>query len=141
MKHARATAENYVAKHEGEVLTPYRCSRGVLTIGRGHNLERGISKAASDFIFKEDMDKVEADLKQHLPDIYDNLDANRQLVLIDLCFNIGIGGLLKFKRMLDALRKQDYKLAALELMDSNYAKQVPARAEENKNLLITGELK
>lgn len=141
MKHARAVAENYVARHEGEVLTPYKCSQGVLTIGRGHNLEHGISKAASDFIFKEDMDKTEADLKKYLPDVYDNLDANRQLVLIDMCFNLGIGGLLKFKKMLAAIRTGDYARAAEELMDSAYARQVPERAEENKNILLTGELK
>lgn len=141
MKHARAVADNYVAKHEGEVLTPYKCSRGVLTIGRGHNLEHGISKAASDFIFKEDMDKAEADLKKYLPDVYDNLDANRQLVLIDMCFNLGIGGLLKFKKMLAAIKSGDYAKATEELMDSAYAQQVPERAEENKNILLTGELK
>lgn len=141
MKHARAVAENYVAKHEGEVLKPYRCSRGVLTIGKGHNLEHGISKAASDFIFKEDMDKVEADLKERLPELYNKLDANRQLVLIDLCFNIGIGGVLKFKKMLAALNKNDYELAAAELMNSAYARQVPERATENKNILLTGEMK
>ena len=141
MKHARAVAENYVAKHEGEVLKPYKCSRGVLTIGRGHNLEHGISKAASDFIFREDMDKVEADLKRCLSETYDKLNANRQLVLIDLCFNLGIGGLLKFKKMLAALNRNDYELAAAELMDSTYARQVPERAEENKNILLTGELK
>lgn len=141
MKHTRAVADNYVAKHEGEVLTPYKCSRGVLTIGRGHNLEHGISKAASDFIFKEDMDKAEADLKKYLPDVYDKLDANRQLVLIDMCFNLGIGGLLKFKKMLAAIKSGDYAKAAEELMDSAYARQVPERAEENKNIILTGELK
>lgn len=141
MKHTRAVADNYVAKHEGEVLTPYKCSRGVLTIGRGHNLEHGISKAASDFIFKEDMDKAEADLKKYLPEVYDKLDANRQLVLIDMCFNLGVGGLLKFKKMLAAIRMGDYEKAAEELMDSAYARQVPERADENKNILLTGELK
>lgn len=141
MKHTRAVAENYVAKHEGEVLTPYKCSLGVLTIGRGHNLEHGISKAASDFIFKEDMDKSEADLKKYLPDVYDKLDANRQLVLIDMCFNLGIVGLLKFKKMLAAIKSGNYAKAAEELMDSAYALQVPERAEENKNILLTGELK
>lgn len=98
MKHASAVAENYISKHEGEVLHAYRDSRGILTIGKGHNLMNGISKAASDFIFKEDIAKAEADLKQHLPDIYNSLDANRQVALLDLCFNMGVFGLLKFKK-------------------------------------------
>lgn len=100
----------------------------------------GISKAASDFIFKEDIAKAEADLKQHLPDIYNSLDANRQVALLDLCFNMGVFGLLKFKKMLAALREKNYELAAKELMNSAYAKQVPVRAKENKNVILTGNL-
>ena len=139
MKHIRALAENYIRKHEGQVLFPYKDSRGILTIGVGHNLTHGISQAASDFIFKEDVDKAEESLKKNLPDIYNSLDANRQLVLLDVCFNLGIGGLLKFKNMLAALRKNDYALAADELLNSAYAKQVPQRAKENAEILRTGE--
>ena len=141
MKHIRALAENFIRKHEGEVSTPYKDSRGILTIGVGHNLTHGISKAAIDFIFKEDLDRAEEALKNNLPDIYNSLDANRQLVLLDLCFNIGIGGLLKFKKTLNALRNQDYELAAKELLNSAYAKQVPQRAEENAYIIRTGEMR
>ena len=140
MKHTRAVAEEYVKRHEGEVLNPYKDSRGILTIGVGHNLEMGISKAASDFIFKEDMDKAEALLKERCP-VFDKLDANRQIVLIDLCFNLGISGLLGFKKMLAALNEGNWNKAAAELMNSKYAKQVPNRAKENRDVLITGKLK
>ena len=132
--------EEYVKRHEGEVLTPYKDSRGILTIGVGHNLEMGISKAASDFIFKEDMDKAEALLNEHCP-VFAKLDANRQIVLIDLCFNLGISGLLGFKKMLAALNEGNWNKAAAELMNSKYAKQVPNRAKENRDVLITGKLK
>lgn len=140
MKHTRAVAEEYVKRHEGEVLTPYKDSRGILTIGVGHNLEMGISKAASDFIFKEDMDKAEALLNERCP-VFAKLDANRQIVLIDLCFNLGISGLLGFKKMLAALNEGNWNKAAAELMNSKYAKQVPNRAKENRDVLITGKLK
>lgn len=140
MKHARAVAERYIKKHEGEVLTPYKDSRGILTIGVGHNLEQGISAEASDFIFKQDMDKAEALLNAKCP-VFTQLDANRQLVLLDLCFNLGINGLLGFKKMLAALAIKNYNQAAKELMDSRYAKQVPNRAKENRDVLLTGTLK
>ena len=140
MKHVRAMAERYIKKHEGEVLKPYKDSRGILTIGVGHNLELGISAAASDFIFKEDLDKAEELLNSKCP-VFAKLDANRQLVLLDLCFNLGINGLLGFKKMLQALENKDYNKAGNELMDSRYAKQVPVRAAENRDVLITGNLK
>lgn len=140
MKYVRAVAEEYVKKHEGTRLKPYTDSRGILTIGVGHNLEQGISAAACDFIFKEDMYKAEALLIEKCP-VFMMLDANRQVVLIDLCFNLGINGLLGFKKMLAALEKQDFEKAAAELMDSRYAKQVPTRARENRDVLLTGKLK
>ena len=140
MKHVRALAERYIKKHEGEVLKPYKDSRGILTIGVGHNLELGISAAASDFIFKEDLDKAEALLNAKCP-VFAKLDANRQLVLLDLCFNLGINGLLGFKKMLAALDSEDYNKAGNELMNSRYAKQVPIRAAENRDVLVTGNLK
>ena len=43
--------------------------------------------------------------------------------------------------MLAALEKQDFEKAAAELMDSRYAKQVPTRARENRDVLLTGKLK
>lgn len=141
MKHARIVAENFIRKNEGVRTKPYKDTRGILTIGVGHNLTNGISENAVNFIFNEDLDKAEMDLKKYIPQIFDNLDANRQIVLLDMCFNLGIGGLLKFKKMLSALAEENYELAGFELMNSAYAKQVPARAEENKNILITGEIK
>ncbi len=140
MKSTRAVAEAYVKKHEGVRLTPYKDTRGILTIGIGHNLEKGISQEACDFIFKQDIDAAEALLNAKCP-VFAQLDANRQVVLLDLCFNLGINGLLCFKKMLAALEKKDYNLAAKELMDSRYAKQVPNRAKENRDVLITGILK
>lgn len=140
MKHVRVVAERYIKKHEGEVLKPYTDSRGILTIGIGHNLEQGISAEASKFLFNEDLDKAERLLKEKCP-VFDKLDANRQIVLLDLCFNLGINGLLGFKKMLAALQKGQFQTAAKELMDSRYAKQVPNRAKENRDVLITGILK
>ena len=140
MKGARAVAEQYIKRHEGEVLTPYKDTQGILTIGVGHNLEHGISAAASDFIFKEDVDKAEALLSAKCP-VFAQLDANRQIVLLDLCFNLGINGLLSFKKMLNALAVKNYQQAAKELMNSRYAKQVPVRAAESRDVLITGNLK
>ena len=58
-----------------------------------------------------------------------------------MAFNLGIGGLLKFRKMLLALRKKDYQTAAKECLNSNYAKEVKSRAKTIANTIETGEFK
>ena len=80
------------------------------------------------------MDGKINDLKTHLP-YYDSLPSKVQLVLIDMCFNLGIGGLLTFKNTLLLIKTGQYKKAANEMLKSQWAKQVGNRAIEDSNIL------
>ena len=55
--------------------------------------------------------------------------------LVNLTFNIGFPRASKFVKMLAALKKQEYKIAAKEILDSRYANQVPNRARELSEIL------
>ena len=55
-----------------------------------------------------------------------------------MCFNMGIGGLLKFQKMLKWLKLGYFQQAAIEGSDSLWAKQVGERATEDMALLSTG---
>ena len=46
-----------------------------------------------------------------------------------MVFQLGIGGVSKFKKMWEALSKGDYGEASFQMMDSRWAKQTPKRAE------------
>ena len=46
-----------------------------------------------------------------------------------MVFQLGIGGVSKFKKMWEALSKGDYGEASVQMMDSRWAKQTPKRAE------------
>ena len=70
---------------------------------------------------------------------YNDLDEVRQEALIDFVFNVGIGTAMKFKKAMAALEAHDYDTAAIEMMDSNWAKQVGSRAEEVTQMIKTGE--
>lgn len=59
-----------------------------------------------------------------------------RIVLIDMSYNIGLAGLSKFKKMLKAINEKNFGIAAEELLDSKYAKQVPERCERNIRLLL-----
>lgn len=115
-------------KHEGEVLLPYRCSAGYLTIGVGRNLEqRGITQKESRMLLSNDIEKVHKELAVAIPWMF-SLSDDRQLVLMDMAFNLGTVGLLKFRKFLTALEEGDYETAADEMLDSKWAKQVKGRA-------------
>ena len=46
-----------------------------------------------------------------------------------MSFNLGINKLMKFKKLRNALATKNYKLAAAEMLNSNWASQVGRRAQ------------
>jgi lysozyme len=89
-----------LTRDEGEKLKMYKDSRGILTIGIGHNLEaKAISKRASQVIFEDDVNDAKRELAEKLP-WTSNLDDARLGVLINMTFNMGVRGLMAFEKML-----------------------------------------
>ena len=56
---------------------------------------------------------------------------------MNMAFNMGVGGVAGFKKMLAALQAQEWDTAARELLDSKYATQVGERATRLAQQLIT----
>lgn len=126
--------------HEGLELKPYPDTVGKVTIGVGRNLDdKGITKEEAMYLLTNDVHETITKLKTYIPNVYNNMDTVRKRVLIDMAFNMGIYGLLKFKRMLAALRKEDYIEAALQMEDSKWYRQVKRRGKKLKEMMIHGE--
>lgn len=122
-------------KHEDLRTFPYTDTTGHLTIGVGRNItDDGISIDEAMIMLDDDINTKINDLKTHLP-YYNLLPDKVQLVLIDMCFNMGIGGLLTFKNTLLLIKTGQYKKAADEMLKSLWAKQVGNRAIEDSNIL------
>lgn len=62
------------------------------------------------------------------PDI-DDLPEEAQLVIANMCFNLGYPRLSKFKNMKAAVDARDWNKAADEMVDSRWHDQVPNRAK------------
>ena len=121
-------AKELLELHEARRTRMYKCSAGFNTIGIGHNLDANpISERAVDIIFEDDLNGVLNDLTKNLP-WWRNLSENRQLVLVDMCFNLGIGRLLGFKHTLKAMEEGRYEDAAKGMEQSLWATQVGSRA-------------
>lgn len=119
-----------IKKAEELRLKPYRDTEGHLSIGYGRCLDiKGISKEEAEMMFETDLFHA-SDQYVKLPwSMTQNLNVSRRRVIVEMIFNMGLGGVLGFKKMWAAIRVKDFNKAAHEIMDSRYAKQVRSRAE------------
>lgn len=131
--------KDQLVRHEGLKLKPYRCIAGKLTIGVGRNLEaNGISQKEAFILLENDILCCENELLSEIPDVYSGLNDNRKSVLLNMCFNLGITGLLGFKNTLDFIGSGDFERAANGMLVSRWAKQVGRRAIELSELMRKG---
>ena len=129
-----------LVRHEGLRLKPYRCTAGRLTIGIGRNLDDcGISQSEAYVMLINDIMNCEKQLQAKIPDIYNGLDEVRKSVLLNMCFNLGINGLLGFKNTLAFVKAGDWERAANNMLVSRWAKQVGRRAIELSELMRKGK--
>ena len=139
MNYDREKLIDLIIYHEGLELKPYRCTAGHLTIGIGRNLDdRGITEDEARFLCQNDVDIVEQELARKFPFIV-GLDDVRIRVLLDMAFNLGVHRLSAFSNMWAALEEGDYKQAAVEMLDSRWARQVGRRATNLSQMMETGE--
>ena len=126
-------------KHEGMRLKPYTDTVGKLTLGIGRNLEdKGITEQEALFMLNNDVDYFYSQLNKNLT-WFKSLDHARQNVLVNMAFNLGIAGLLSFKKMLNHCDDGRYDDAAVEMLNSKWADQVGYRSAELAWQMRTGE--
>jgi len=120
--------KNWIKRDEGYDNKPYIDTVGKLTIGYGRNIQdNGISHDEAELMFENDMIRTEKDLLGCI--WYVNAPQNIKDALFNMCFNIGLNSLLEFDEMIEAIISKDYTKAAIEALDSKWAKQVGERAK------------
>ena len=123
---------------EGLKLKPYHCTADKLTIGIGRNLaDVGISEDEAMILLENDIKSAYGALDRNVK-WWRKMHEPAQRALCNMCFNLGITRLLKFKKMLSALERGDYHTAADEALNSKWAKQVGSRADRIANLIRKG---
>jgi lysozyme len=131
--------KNQIKRHEGLRLKPYLCPAGKLTIGYGRNLDdKGITKDEAERLLLNDIHECLEKCNAMIPYFY-KLNRAQQNVLVNMCYNLGIYGLLGFKRFLAALEKGDLETAKKEMLDSKWANQVGIRAKELADQILNSD--
>ena len=113
-----------IKQEEGFKGVVYKCSEGFDTIGYGTRLP--ITKEEATLLLEYRLSKTISAVKSSLYHL--NIRDEAWDILYNMAYQIGIGGLLKFKRMIVALENQDYYNASIEMKSSLWAKQTPNRA-------------
>jgi lysozyme len=129
-----------LVNHESYKQFVYTDTTGHLTIGVGRNLsDRGLSHNEALYLLDDDIQYFTGKLN-HFLGFFSALSENRQIALVDMCFNLGVQGFLNFTQMILALESHDYDRAAYHMLDSKWAEQVGERAMCLANIIRTGEI-
>jgi len=131
---------------EGVKYEIYEDHLGYATFGIGHLItdkdpEYGwpvgtkVSEERVNEVFKTDVQKFIRETQKVFPDLINKPD-NIQVVLVNMCFNLGAPRLSKFKKFIDAINDEQWIEAAIEMMDSRWANQVGPRAERLKQIVL-----
>ena len=124
-----------IKHHEGFVEHVYDDSLGIPTIGYGF--------AIKDLILDEDiaedilMRKLER-LKRNANSRFnwlEDMPVEVQEVILNMCYQLGITGVSKFRKAISALQEGEWSEAADEMLDSLWAKQTPNRAKELSDIV------
>lgn len=116
---------------------PYLCSEGFWTIGYGHRClqdQEPITEEKANLILQQDIYLASRAAKTVLNDV--NSHPSEVLnILTEMVFQLGLKGVMKFKKTIKALNARDYTKAAEEMKDSKWYEQTPNRVEIHLNVL------
>jgi lysozyme len=135
-------ATDQIKSDEGLVLHAYDDHLGFATIGYGRLIDRrkggGISQDEAEYLLKNDVNARLNVLQSAIP-FFNRLDDARKAVLLNMSFQLGIAGLLKFKSTLAFIEAGDFENAAANMLKSLWARQTPNRARRLAEQMRTGQ--
>jgi len=135
----RPRLRSELSRDEGRERFPYRDTEGILTIGVGWNLEaNGLPEHLIDELLDIGIRAAESDLDVLMPGWREHLSAVRQRVLLNMAFNLGRVRLAGFRQMWQAIREQNWAEAAIQMLDSKWARQVGPRAARLAEMMRLG---
>ena len=134
-----------IKSNEGFSSKPYKDQLGYLTIGYGHLilpnenilLKKQIHKKELEEIFEEDFKKALSNFNNTFKPL--NLNEKESELLIEMIFQLGIKGCLKFKNLIKNIKKGNKYLVCFDMMDSLWYKQTPNRVKALIKIFLNNE--
>ena len=136
MNALRIAAEQ-LKKDEGFRGTVYSDFYGNLTIGYGFNLEYPLTEEECEPILNLRVQRIDEALQERI-DNYSRLSRNRQSVLINMAYQMGVRGLMKFEKTIKYIERGWHHSASREMLDSQWAQTFSTRAERLSEIYRRG---
>ncbi len=144
--------EDEIRQDEGVRHKPYMDSLGRWAIGVGFDLaahgythqqimaltSTGWSDETTNVMLASSIHTVLAFITAHLPWAA-SLRSVRNRVLVNMAFNVGCGGLLRFDTFLGLVQRGQYEQAAEDLLTTLAAKELPQRYGRLAARMATGD--
>ena len=135
---------------EGVKYEVYEDHLGYATFGIGHLITTAdeeyqwpvgtkVSEERVNEVFLKDVQTFIKETQKVFPNLINKPD-NIQVVLVNMCFNLGAPRLSKFIKFITAINDEQWIEAAVEMMDSNWANQVGPRAERLKQIVLNQQI-
>lgn len=131
-----------IKKNEGYRNKAYNDKLNFKTIGYGHLIKKNekkllkgkFKKSLLIEIFNKDFKKAVSDFKKNYN--YKKIPRRAQEVIIEMIYQLGIRGVLKFKKFNKNINEGNIYLAAFEMLNSRWNKQTPKRVSKLIFILI-----
>ncbi|QOI66648.1 baseplate hub structural protein / lysozyme R [Erwinia phage FBB1] len=162
------TIEQMLRRDEGLRLKVYWDTEGYPTIGIGHliiaqqtrdntKINEALSKQVgrevkgnpgsismdeASALFKGDIQKMQSDIVKNskVGPVWSQMNGSRKLAIENMCFQMGVGGVAKFEKMLAAMLIGDWKTAYKQARDSVWYSQTKGRASRVSMIILTGNM-
>ena len=124
-----------IKHHEGFVEHVYDDSLGIPTIGYGFAIKDLIldEDIAEDILMRK-LEKLKRNANSRFQWLED-MPQEVQAVVLNMCYQLGVTGVSKFRKAISALQEGDWSEAADEMLDSLWARQTPNRAKELSDIV------
>ena len=134
--------EERIMEHEGFVPKIYKDTRGLATIGYGHLVkpsdifEEGKEYPEEELyeLFLKDLQEAKEGAHTLIGHIED-LHRNAWECVVEMIYQLGATGVMKFSKMLLALEEKNYHEAHLQMLDSLWRKQTQKRCEHLSSIM------
>ena len=120
---------------EGFRARVYKDSLGIDTIGYGFTIkDLVLDEDISEMILRRKLDSLIDSVDKKFPFLKD-MPIEVKDVLYEMCYQMGVSGVSKFKKTLAYLENSEFRMASKEMLDSRWARQTPNRAKRLSDIV------
>ena len=113
----------------------YKDSLGIDTIGYGFAIkDLVLDEDISEMILERKLEALIERVNKRF-DFVECLPDEAQEVIYEMCYQLGVTGVSKFKKTLLHLENEEFNMASKEMLDSKWARQTPNRAKRLSDII------